>query len=339
MIELKQSNNVDNISGLQKVQIIRESQINNIPDSNFVYLSEIDFVGENKFCPIDISEGKYKVKNKTNSSGTLFNIDIEFKHPKVRIDAENVLSKFRNNLVRLVITDNNGASRITPPGKLDIQEDIPKAGGYNGYVVKFKATNEYFQYIVLDKYATHEVSDEDIINKLWLDNASLNKLCWVGQGNMNVKFRFLAPDNTAKIKLRHDDVVDTIIQPSHYEGINFEITPADKYYFASIDEFIDIGKIQFLSLDYNIERINIPNNLILDDDVSMMFGRNGSYDNEQLEHSKIINADIVNQIYTLWKNNNFKALQIRIFGAVSDEIQAKIDELTSAGIPIKVGYN
>ncbi|MFA6400898.1 MAG: hypothetical protein WCX31_04625 [Salinivirgaceae bacterium] len=166
-MNLVKSTNTQNFASLNKVQIIKDVYVTNLPFALSINLSEIEFSTGQQFNEIEITDGTYSITDDDEGHGTIYKVQANFRHPKVREDAELFLKTFRGRLVRLVLTDKNGVSRLTPSGKITIQENVSDMPNYNGYNIEFNAVGEQVPFINLDAYAIPPLSLWDTIFNDW----------------------------------------------------------------------------------------------------------------------------------------------------------------------------
>ncbi len=155
---LAKSANKSNLSSLHKVQIIKNVYITHVPFANTIYLSEMQFSSGKQFDEIEITDGSLSISDADEGNGTIYNCQVNFRHPKVRPDADNYFSAYRGKTVRLIVTDMNGLNRLTPPGKLTITENIPDMPNYNGYSIELKTQGDVVPFITLDNYPVPPVN-------------------------------------------------------------------------------------------------------------------------------------------------------------------------------------
>lgn len=151
-MSLQKSTSQSNLASIHKVEIMKDIFITDIPDATSFNLSEMSFANEQQFHEIEITDGTYSVKTQDEGHGGYKKIQANFRHPKVRSEAEEFLKPYEGNKVRLVITDKNGICRLTPAGKISISENVPDLPNYNGYGIQFTGVGESVPFIIMDAY-------------------------------------------------------------------------------------------------------------------------------------------------------------------------------------------
>ena len=323
-MNLAKSTSVSNFTSLHKVQIIKDIFITSQPDALSIYLSEMTFAPGQQFHNIEITDGTYSITDDDEGHGTIFKIKANFRHPKVREDAETFLQSFRGKLVRLVLTDKNGNNRLTPAGKLSIKENVPDMPNYNGYVIQFDALAELVPYIIMDEYPP-DVPTEPTLEERWLDIYNIDMYCVTFEDN---GFHFAAINEKESgdpfsIKYQIDDSVFTAINtiPSTYY--------ADAYSFKAIERYSFYNCYLFNNnIDGIVYKINIPDNFTLKEfTISLVKHEHADY--------------IISRFHQfITSDPNFKTDLIDFYVmdpyTPSSEIQQKITELEAAGCTINI---
>lgn len=164
-MKLLKSTDKTNIGNIDKIYIIKDIYVLAFPESNEIMQSEIALSDEKNFEEISITDGTLEISDDNKGNGNIFNFKVNFRHPKVRVDADNFFNKYRGKLVRLIVTDKNNLSYFSPKGFLKIKQSIPAIPDYSGYTVEFTGTCETLQSVTLDTNYTPPA------NWIYLDKA------------------------------------------------------------------------------------------------------------------------------------------------------------------------
>lgn len=287
-MKLSKSTNSFNISSLDRILIIKEVFILDIPEGNNINLSQMRFVNQNQFDEIEITDGTQNIIDDDEGAGTIFKAEVNFRHPKVRSEAEDFISKYRGKRVRLITIDKNENARLLPAGKLMVNESNPEMINYNGYLIQFTSIGETIPYIILDEYYEEPPTIWD------LAYGDGKACCGVANSYLNINITVINPDYATYdhyLVLDFNGIEERIAMPDN-GGITSHIfirNVSNESYFRlkkSIyngeiklsDEYLNIVNIEisgsltrFYINEYSLPTsVDVSDNAIISDDIDQL---------------------------------------------------------------------
>jgi len=284
-MKFEKPTNKSNFSSLDKVQIIKNVFLTHVPFSSNIYLSEMQFSAGKEFDEIEITDGSYSITDDDEGNGTIYNCQVNFRHPKVRPDAEDYLKTYRGKTVRLIITDKNGINRLTPPGKLTITENIPDMPNYNGYSIGLSTQGDMVPFITLDNYPVPPVSLWDQVYESLATMVSLVNLPF------SLQLNFFNWTDTARLLMLDFNGNLEIISFNAYERKELtRIYPATEGSYIKIKGVISDGDVGYNNYPFPTQ--STDELLLMQNAGATRFAASSNPYNLNLSGNAIIKSDI-----------------------------------------------